>query len=571
MNERPQILTLNLTEKSNSLLIEKGFNVYNGSLGKLVDTKNEKHTFKYHLLNNDFPDNSHEYDIVIVDFSNEETIDYVRSDNQRGKNRTENNSYLICKYPQTIFDPRGLSSHAFVREMREITKKECLIIVFQNESADIEYKIVKENGDRPISKGSQEANFYEFVPNFYFQQNKFGKETKVLSNNGELTSFLEKFNKDFTYENTFYHPTIWENDEKIPDPRYYPLIENLNNEIISYVYVTEKQVVFVFPVMEDNSEFLPIFLNSIAPSIQPALFPNSTKNKWTENPIYALPNHKRLVEEKEKIEEDFKKLLEVKNKEIKLNNEKYSFLHKILTETGDELVSSVIQFLEWLGFDNVIDMDNQTDGLKEEDIQIENDNGLLVIEVKGIGGTSKDSECSQISKIKYRRAKERSKFDVYGLYLVNHQRHIPPKERENPPFTKEQIQDSINDERGLLTTWSLFNLYYDIQNGIITKEEARAVFYNYGLISFVPQNITLVDTIKEIFVKGEVFILNVNGVKLKTGDNLYIEKNGKFKLLTIIEIKLDDKIVQEVNNGEIGIKGNIKVSKNSKVWKKNLP
>lgn len=571
MNERPQILTLNLTEISNSSLVEKGFNVYKGSLGKLVDTKNEKHTFKYHLLNNDFPANSHEYDIVIVDFSNEETIDYERSDNKRERNKTENNSYLICKYPQTIFDPRGLSSHAFVQEMREIMKKECLIIVFQNESVDIEYKIVEENGERPISKGSQDANFYEFVPNFYFQQNKFGKETKVLSNNGELTSFLEKFNKDFTYENTFYHPTIWENDEKIPDPRFYPIIENLNNEIISYVYITEKQVVFVFPVMEDNSEFLPTFLNSIAPSIQPALFPYSTKNKWTENPIYALPNHKRLIEEKEKIEEDFKKSLEIKNKEIKLNNDKYSFLHKILTETGDELVSSVIQFLEWLGFENVIDMDTQTDGLKEEDIQIENEKGLLVIEVKGIGGTSKDSECSQISKIKYRRAKERSKFDVYGLYLVNHQRHIPAKERENPPFTKEQLQDSINDERGLLTTWSLFNLYYEIQNGIITKEEARAVLYNYGLISFIPQNITLVDTIKEIFVKGEVFILNINGVKLKTGDNLYIEKNGKFKLLTILEIKLDDKIVQEASKGEIGIKGNIKVSKNSKVWIKNLP
>lgn len=85
MIEKPQILTLNLTDKSNSLLNEKGFNVYEGSLGRLVDTKNGKYEFKYHLLNHDFPANVHEYDIVIVDFSNEEMIDYIESDNIREK------------------------------------------------------------------------------------------------------------------------------------------------------------------------------------------------------------------------------------------------------------------------------------------------------------------------------------------------------------------------------------------------------------------------------------------------------------------------------------------------------
>ncbi|SMD44164.1 hypothetical protein SAMN00777080_2779 [Aquiflexum balticum DSM 16537] len=571
MNEKPQILTLNLTDKSNSLLVEKGFNLYQGSLGKLVDTKNEKYGFKYHLLNNDFPPNAHEYDIVIVDFSNEETIDYVKSDNQRGKNKTENNSYLICKYPQTIFDPRGLSSHAFLREIREILKKECQIIVFQNKNVDIEYKIVEENGDRPISKGSQVANFYEFIPNFYFQQNKFGKETVVITNNGELTSFLEKYNKDFTYENTFFHPTIWENDEKVPDPRFYPIIQNSNNEIVSYIYLTDKVGVFIFPVLEDNSLFLLDFLETIAPSLHPNIFPYSTQNKWTEKIEYALPNQERLLEEKKKIEQDFKNAIETKNIEIISNYNKYSFLHKILTETGNELVSAVIQFLEWLGFEKIVDMDTQTEGIKEEDIQIETDNGLLVIEVKGIGGTSKDAECSQISKIKYRRAKERGKFDVYGLYIVNHQRHIPAKNRENPPFTKKQLEDSLNEERGLLTTWSLFNLYFDIQNGVISKKEARNVMFNYGLLEFKPQDIKIVDSIKEVFLKGEVFIININGTTLKTGDTLYIEKNNKFRKITILEIKLNDKIVTEISKGEIGIKGNIRVSKNSTVWIKNLP
>lgn len=390
----------------------------------------------------------------------------------------------------------------------------------------------------------------------------------MVANNGELNNFLEKFNKDFTYQNIFFHPTIWHSDKQIPDPRFYTIIENLNNEIVSYVYLTEKHAVFVFPVLKDNSEFIVSFLNSIAPSIKPALFPYSTKNQWTENDIYALPNQKKLIEEREQVEQEFKKLIEKKNNEIVLNNNKYSFLHKILTGTGDELVSAIIKFLEWLGFENVKDMDTEAGEIKEEDIQIENNKGLLVIEVKGIGGTSKDSECSQISKIKYRRAKERGKFDVFGLYIVNHQKHIPAVDRENPPFTKEQIQDAVNDERGLLTTWTLFNLYYDIQDGILSKEEAKENFYKYGLILFPPRNIIFIDTIHEIFVKGEVFILNLNETTIKVGDTLFIEKNGKFQELTIIEIRLNDKIVREAKNGEVGIKGTKKVSKNSKVWVK---
>lgn len=571
MLEKPKILTLNLKSKSNKALTDNKYNVYQGSLGKLVDTKNKKYEFKYFLLNYDFPANAHEYDIVIVDLSDEETIDYVESDNLRTKNKTENNTYLICKFPQTIFDPRGLSANAFVNEMREILKKECLLIIFQGENEDIEYKIVKENGEHPISEGVQEANPYEFIPNMYFEQNKFGHETTIIIKNNEFATFLEKYNKRFSYKNIFSHPTIWSNNDTIPDPRFHPLIKNISNEIVSYVYFSDFAGIYIFPILDDNSDFILEFIQNIGPTLHPSIFPFSTQNKWIENTEYALPNQERLLEEKEAIFKDFQKNTQEKELEISKNTEKYNFLHKILTETGDDLVSSVIKLLEWLGFQSVIDMDGEAETIKEEDIQIETDKGLLVIEVKGIGGTSKDSECSQISKIKYRRAKERGNFDVFGLYIVNHQRHLPTKQRKNPPFTKEQKQDALNEERGLLTTWQLFKLYFDIQNNIITKEEARESFYDYGLISFKPKNLKLIGIIEETFSNGEVFILNLENIEVKTGDTLFIERNNEFQKLVVSEIKLNDKIVTKISSGEVGIKGNKKVRKKSKVWIKNLP
>ncbi|WP_428231095.1 hypothetical protein [Flavobacterium sp.] len=568
--DKPKILTLNLTEKSNQLLIENGYDIFEGSLGKLIDTQNKKHDFKYCLTNHNFPANAHEFDIIIIDLSNEETIFYSKDENTRTENKSNDNLYMLCEYPQTILDPKGWSAKLLAEEIEELMEKESMIVVFQNENVLIDYKIVEENGDRPKTKEVTRISNYEFMPFFPFIKNKHGVITNVVPEGTEFAKLLNKYNSDFTYENIYNHPLTYIVDDRISDPNFHPLLRNTNKEIVSFVKFNESSSLYLFPKMIDNSNFLLEFIQNIAPEYQPNLFPNSGLKKWTTDIEYALPNHFKLLENKKLLFEEFEK----KDKELDIqileNNSRYAFLHDIITETGDELVKAIIKFLKWLGFENVIDMDTQVVTIKEEDIQIENESGLLVIEVKGIGGTSKDSECSQISKIKYRRAKARGKFDVFGLYIVNHQRHLPALNRENPPFKSQQMLDATDDERGLLSTWQLFNLYYDIERGIITKQEAIEVFYNYGLLEFKPKNIVLLGIIQEIFSKGDIFILNLDNVKLKIGDVLFIEKNGRFEKLEIIELKSNDKAVVEVSNGEIGVKGNIKVTKMSNVWVKKI-
>ena len=146
---------------------------------------------------------------------------------------------------------------------------------------------------------------------------------------------------------------------------------------------------------------------------------------------------------------------------------------------------------------------------KEEDIQIEMEAGLIIIEAKGIGGTSRDDECSQISKIRSRRCEERNKFDVIALYIVNHQRHIPPLERKNPPFTENQVHDAELEKRGLLTTWDLYNLYFNVENGMISKKRAIECLMKPGLIKFIPDKITKLNLVKEIYQNGEVVIFDL--------------------------------------------------------------
>lgn len=571
MIEKPQILTLNLPEKANNLLLEKDYAVYKGSLGKLIETNNKKHESKLCLLNHDFPSNIHEFDIVIVDLSNEEIIPYAKEEHTRKINRIQSSAYLLSEYPQTIFDPRAFSSKLLSSNLSGIIKHYSIIIAFQSENRQIDYNLVQENGSYMNNQGTKRFSLYEFMPIFPFSQNKYGKETTVTIVHSEFNKLLEKYNKDFEYQTIYYHPTTWKGDEKVNRPNFYPLVKNRDDEIVSFAYFEEKYGLYLFPSLNDNSEFIIDFIQSVAPTIQPKVFPFSEENKWTRQSEYFLPNHENLVQEKRLIQEEYIAKIDKKDQEIEKNREKYQFLHDIIIETGDNLVKALIRYLEWLGFKTIVDVDSEQKELKEEDIQIETEKGLLVIEAKGIGGTSKDSECNQISKIKFRRAEERGKFDVYGIYIVNHQRHLPPHDRKNPPFTEEQILDSINEKRGLLTTWRLFNLYFDITNGIITKEEARNSLFDYGLITFKPNNLLEVDTVKETFLSGYVSILNISDIKLNIGDKIYTEKKGRFKIVEILEIKVNDVNVDSVSAGEIGIKTNLKVEKNSKIWIKNLP
>ncbi|MDV3674253.1 hypothetical protein CMU30_06905 [Elizabethkingia anophelis] len=551
----PHILTLNTTKKTNQLLIENGYKIYSGSLGKVIKL-NVRGQYDYFCLSDmNVPSNVHEYDIVIVDLSNEEYIDFDEKDHVRRSNKSQNDMFIYCRKPQDLLDPRPFNAKMLYRLLQPCFKKEFLLIVFQNENIELKYELI----DKASNKFTEEkVDLYSFIPNLPYMENKCGSKTKVVSTDKEIKSFFNRYNKDFQYFNVFDPPTVWNGGLNNIEPNFDTLLSNSSGEIVSYTYKKDNALTVMFPMLEDNSFFLVDFLQTIAPSLSPSLFPSTSQRGWLDNEDYYLPNHKGLLNNKKSIEEKYEKELENISGEINANNIEYGFLHDLLTETGDSLVFAVIQYLKWLGFQGVVDMDDSIgdNKVKEEDIQIETAKGLLVIEVKGIGGTSKDSECAQIAKVKYRRAKERNKFDVFGLYIVNHQRYLPALNRRNPPFTSEQLSDAENDERGLLTTWQLFNIFYDIEAGIITKEEVRKRFYDYGLIDFKHKIFEKLPAISEMFKGGSIIILTLENIKIKRGDHIFIDSNGRFEQLQILEIKFNDQSVDEIENGEVGIKLN---------------
>lgn len=570
--ERPRICCIDLSDDIVDELRKAGVNITTGTLGDKVKVPNMgRGSGHYMLLNFEFPNNLHEYDIIIIDLNNFKTIDYKPEDHTRTVHTGKTSISLLSSFPETLFDPRPMGSFILRNLINEITNREFLVLAFSSSSYDIDYEPVEiSDGGYPERQGIQKHNIYNFWDYVPTSTPKYGKELIIETAIPDLSALLEKYKNGSIYNQTFHHPQRWTAEGGIDDDRYLPLATNMNGDIVSLLEASENRNLIVLPQIKDKPNFLLEFLSKIAPSLYPTLFPYSTTFNWKKEQEYWLPNLSELLKEKDKIKEEFEKKTVELEKKISDNENKFSFLHDIISETGENLTNALVKYLKWLEFPNVekYDKKNESTGALEEDIQVKIDEGLLIIECKGIGGTSTDSDCSQISKIKHRRSKERGRFDVYALYIVNHQRYLPPLKRQNPPFTEHQKQDAINDERGLLSTWQLFNLYFDIENGIISKQEARKLILSHGPVEFRPIGLTYVYEPTEIFNEGKVCIVNIINLTLKTKDELLIEKNGKFQKAVILDIQDNGKSIPEATTGEFGLKLNIKIAKKSTLWKK---
>ncbi|MBD2394898.1 hypothetical protein H6G11_11610 [Cyanobacterium aponinum FACHB-4101] len=580
IKEKPQICAIDLDKNIIKAIENTNLHCYSGTLGNRIKVPNSfsNQTNILDFLHFDFPPNLHEYDIIIVNLEDKEPIEYCKPnfDDFCGNER----HFLLSDFPETIFDPRPFSSYYLKSQLKECLNKEILIIVFCSSDIAIDYKIRKINSYYSPMDEIKNYSLYEFLPffhrfsnkNYLLGRKKIGKNIKPSKLDYSLIDTLSKFIDNFIYEMIFDHPKEWDQNNKqaLERKSFISLLFNDQNEIVGFLDLTKNISVLGLPQLtnqEQKKNLILELLNNSLPEIFPKIFPYSTQFAWlTDGESYLLPNHAKILQKKNEIEEEYKLKLNKIEQEIEVNHNNYKFLHDLITETGENLVKSVEYFLQWLDFKNITNMDKIFTKIKEEDLQIELENGLLIIEVKGITRTSKDEQCSQIYKIKNRRNKERNKFDVYALYIVNHERFLRPDKRKTPPFSQEQIEDAKSDERGLLTTYQLFQLYFKIEEGFITKEDARKYFLDYGLIEFKPSNSHELGSAIEIHNNNTVAILNIENITINQNSSIIICNDDKWFKAKVLEIQLNGQKVDEVSNGEIGIKLDQKITKKSILW-----
>lgn len=547
--KKTKICCLDLDKDCLNLLKDR-FDVYDGSLGKPIDVSRKNHCGLNLLLNYELPQNIHEYDIFIEDMTEPDIIPYDKEENTRTEILGSKAYYFMSYDPQTIFDPCPFGSSILNERIHQNRHKPAIRIAFQAPYKSIEY-VIQDITDSYSAK-KLEHNNYEHLGE-YCSSYMFGSEVKLCDNKLSRALF-ESFLDDISYYQVFQHPTIWgENRERVSDNQFLPLLISKSGSIVSYLYVSENDIILVLPQTKKKRELLQTVMQEFLYKYYSEYFPDVEESLWLNQSTYFLPGQEELLKEKEELIAKYNKSLIALDERIEKNKNKYSFLHKLLTATGDELVEACLEYFKWLGFKDVIDKDKELDKeFNEEDIQINTeDKGLLLVEIKGINGTSTDAQCSQIFKNVFRRREEQRRFDVFGLYVVNNERGVEPLSRTIPPFNNQQIKDAVNEKRGLCYTWQLFNLYFEIEDGIITKREAQSMLFNNGLIDFRPK-VSKVAVPHKYYGQHTIVCLKIDNIKINVGDFFFYEEDGRWKKLRILTIKDGDDKFQSVSNGSYG-------------------
>lgn len=576
-NFKTRVLCVDMEQDIIDFLKSESLEVYNGSLGPIIDARNFESNWDVLPLKLDLniPDNLHEYSVIIEDLSaHRETItyDYTKNDVKGKFYDAEDNFRCLClKRSQNIFDPVPFGA-AFIANSLKYKEDFLIKILFQAKRYEVGYYQMNSNYYRDEVFGR--FSNYQYVNNFTLNA-KCGDRIIVADNKLAKMLFVG-LEEQISYVQTYFHSYHYDTDgiTRINNKNFLPLLTNGQGEIISYAYYEEnKCITIMFPILLDKRLLLERLFKDFLYQTFSELFPMQKENSWLTNREYELPEILKLNRDKEEALRIYEESIAQKDKAIKDIREKYNYLFDMLTESGETLVNKVKRYLEWLGFDNVQSMDEEVKEGEDfqEDLQIHLDNNeLLIIEVKGLHGTSKDNECSQISKIELRRIHERKYSNVHALYIVNNERGKEPLKRQIPPFTETQIKDAEFAHRAMAYTYQLFNLYFEIESGIISKEEARNALFQNGLVDF-RSNFKSIGKPYDYFKNNKVACVELHDTILSVGDKVYFEDDRKrLNVVEIVNIQVNRQNTQTARDGKVGIEFNMKVPKGAVLLYKNL-
>ena len=565
--QKTNICCIDLREDCIDYLKGLGLAVYEGSFGSVFSFvwKDYSHS-KYVLSDVNLPENLHEYHVFVGDTDNANRMDY-KSDEHIIKDIADpEERCLTCVRPINVLDLRPYGSTRLRAFFNKESRRKRIQIVFLGEYNSFSYTSNEVGYNRPRDIGPF-SNYDAW--NVLYGDNKTGNRA-VFEDNKLSRMFFEGRLNDLKYYHTFKTPYVGERENQKEDPHFLSLLKNEDGECISYLYCTKNNSLFiVLPQVEDKVGLLRSIFEELLFTHFSSYFPDVESKRWIHNVGYELPEEQAIREKIAQKREEYEKEIAELKAQAEEVSKKNEFLKCLLTGTGGQLVKAVKTYLEWLSFTNVIDKDEtlKEGEIKEEDLDLNYNGQLVLLEVKGINGTSTDAECSQVNKIVLRRMKQLKTTDVHGVYVVNNQKNIEPLSRQMPPFNENQISDAENQDRTMIYTTQLFALYSDIENGYITKDEARECFLKSGLANF-HSNLTCIGMPYAYFQKDTVVCLELDGVQISVGDTLYFKDSlNKLVGCKVESILQDKQSITTATTGKVGIKMNIKVHRNRELYK----
>lgn len=561
---------MDLTNECIDYIKSLELNVYEGSLGSVFTIKWDSSRFrgtKTLLIDIDIPVNLHEYHVFIHDMENPNVKNYKADEHFISHVENDEERHIECRQPVNTIDLRPLGTKQLYERFKENSREKRIEILFVGHEHCVEYYSNVVDGTQPSKMGGySNLEGWDLLPG----KEKIGDRVQIEDNTISKVLFQGRENK-LKYHRAFITPTEYDGKERVTDCRFMSLLKNESGECVSYLYFYSKNhIKFVLPQAKNKAGVLKDLFENVLFKWFSDFFPDVEARNWIHSEIYKLPDEIEIQQRIEAKREEYNREIATLEEDAKAISVKNFYLKQLLTESGTPLVKAVKSFLEWLGFENVIDKDEtlKEGELKEEDLCFEYEGSHIYMEVKGINGTSTDAECSQVDKIVNRRMRELKTTNVHGMYVVNHQRNVEPLKRQSPPFNKNQIKDAENQSRTLVYSTQLFALYSDIVNGYVTKKQAREEMLQVGLAQF-HTHLKSLGIPYDYYKEDTIICVDIQDTLVSVGDTLYY----KDSLQRLVDLKVES-LQQEkqsldcVTNGRIGIKVNRKVQRNKEIFKK---
>ncbi|MBL0875772.1 hypothetical protein HLB02_20535 [Serratia nevei] len=535
--DTPKISLFNVEENVEQILIDGKFNVSSHKLnGMFVFNGTNGGNHKTISGAHQVPDDLHESDIIIID---------TKSTNLIHPSKGAPFELYFRKTPAYIdLMPLDMS---IIKHNISTSKKNKCIVVFCEQLSEETYNIVDSKTGNYDTLTANTLDIGQYILPSRRQGNRCNASEMDIIN--PISACVNKYKDSSSYSIVF-------------DKAYgkdITILENDSKEIIAW-YRYDNGSFFIFlPKLKDKDLFVKELITNVLPEIPSlsSLFQSHGSFSWVNSFPYISKEEREKISQSKKLDEDYafqKNKIENELSEIRLRQENV-YLKNLLKATDNELVYSVEWFFKYIGFQDVQRADDsvQEGDIFEEDLRIITEDITYLVEVKGIGGTSTDAQCSQISKIVLRNRKADRSRKYHGVYVVNHQRYKAPLDRILPPFNDKQIEDAEMAYRGMTYTFELFQAYHLIELNILTKESVRDSLKEDGLINFKSRLIKL--TKPHVYTKQSVYSFELNNVDMHKDDFIIVmDDDGHWYKLPIISMQKDKEAIETTNSGRVGVK-----------------
>jgi hypothetical protein len=550
----PEILLIDIGENTESILRQEGYDISTGSFGVpyRVPKINASELFpginrlEPVFIENSLPKNFIESEVVVINLLSPAPI--ARQSQRIPPLADERCWWTRCS--DSKIDPRPLSMMNNQESFDKIISNGGIFIIFAERREVKHFKF----GFKPFNNTA--LSDLDFIP-----------QKEVAIDNWHFLSILNDENLDTTkYQGENVSVTVKETalnqllseycqgadirctlQPKAQIANYWmTLAENKYREPIAGAIDLEerKGKIFIFPQIKDKSRFLTRFLKDVLPKLSPHLFPDA-KGSWVHRPEYELSEVLKLEDQIQQAKRQIVAWEEV----IKKEKTEKSYLYELISGTGNPLGSAVKKTLEVLGFQSVIDVDEEMEkagdkGRKREDLQIHDDSPALLVEVKGINWIT-DDEALAVQKYVAPRQKEWERKDIQGLAIINHQRNLPALERENKtPFREDILINAQKQGFGLLTTVDLWRLTRSYLNNGWKHEHIKSLFYQIGRIEPVPKHYEFIGNVDHFYPTPKAVTVWIEAAKLKQGDRIAFELPNIFEEQEVKSLQVDNKPVE---------------------------